>query len=697
MPQNKLTLHDFSQLKTIPTVYHNDKTFAVPGTSDILATANDSIMEIHQASLLTDFDVSLFKAGKHFKLYEKLGSHIVRCNGTMGVLFAVWAPTATKIAVIGDFNGWKVESNPMNPRWDSSGIWEVFIPNIGQGTIYKYALTAADGRLLEKTDPFAFHWETPPKTASIVWHLKYEWQDKKWVNHQRDTAGQPKPMSVYEMHLASWKRKGFEGNRSLTYREMADELIPHMKATGFTHVELMPVMEHPYEPSWGYQVLGYFAPTSRFGTPQDFMYLVDKLHEAEIGVLLDWVPSHFPMDAHGLYDFDGTHLYEHADNRLGYHPDWKSAIFNYGRNEVRAFLISSAMFWIDRYHADGLRVDAVASMLYLDYSRKADEWIPNIFGGNHNLEAISLIRELNEAIKAEFPHIANIAEESTAFAGVSRPVWTGGLGFDQKWMMGWMHDTLKYMKHDPIHRKFHQDAITFSLAYAFTENFMLPLSHDEVVYGKGSLLERMPGDAWQKFANLRMMFGYMWTHPGTKLLFMGGEFGQGGEWNFQQQLDWWLLDSKHHAGIQTFIHDLNHLYKTKPALYERAFQGDGFQWIAYDDSTNCVMSYVRYGEGDAAPILTVMNMTPVVRYNYNIGVPKAGLWAEVLNSDDAQYGGSGVLNGNVRSLEKAQHGQNQCISLTLAPLSTMIFEWKGAVATSKPAALKQKDTRKISK
>jgi 1,4-alpha-glucan branching enzyme len=639
-------------------------------------------------SLFTDFDISLFKAGKHYKIYEKLGSHIVKNDdGTEGVYFAVWAPNARQVSVIGGFNFWNKISNVMHAQRDYTGIWEIFIPNIKQGEAYKYCIWAADGRLLEKTDPFAFLWEIPPRTASIVWDIRgFEWNDGEWLAERKKRAAKPQPMTVYEVHAGSWMRKGFEGNRSLTYREMIDEMVPYVADLGFTHIEFMPIMEHPYEPSWGYQTLGYFAPSSRFGTPQDFMALVEAFHKAGVGVLLDWVPSHFPMDAHGIYDFDGTHLYEHADPRLGYHPDWKSAIYNYGRNEVRNFLISSAMFWMDIYHADGLRVDAVASMLYLDYSRKEGEWIPNVYGGRENLEAIAFLREFNETIYGNFPDAVTIAEESTAFPGVSKPSWMGGLGFGQKWMMGWMHDTLNYMGRSPLYRRWHQNEITFSIAYGFSENFMLPLSHDEVVYGKGSLLTRMPGDEWQKFANLRMMFGYMFTHPGTRLVFMGGEFGQGGEWAFEGQLDWWLLDSPLHKGVQNVMRDLNNLNKNYPAIYEKGFSHEGFEWVAYDDAENSVISYIRKGNDVEKSLLVVINMTPEVRHGYEIGVNLAGVWQEVLNTDAAKYGGSGTHNaGKLKTHSSEKHGRTQSLHLTLAPLAAMIFDCVEVVKPAKKA------------
>ncbi|MBL7817218.1 MAG: 1,4-alpha-glucan branching protein GlgB [Saprospiraceae bacterium] len=642
-------------------------------------------------SLFTDFDIYLFKSGKLFRAYEKLGSHIVKNDeGTEGVFFAVWAPNARQVSVIGSFNYWNKTTHIAQSRWDGSGIWEVFIPEAQKGDIYKYCIWTNDGRLLEKTDPYAFMWETPPQTASIVWDLDFEWHDSEWQEKQLAKAGKPQPMTVYEVHAGSWKRNSYEGNRSLTYREMAEHLVPYVAEMGFTHIEFMPIMEHPYEPSWGYQTLGYFAPSSRFGTPQDFMHLVEAFHKAGVGVILDWVPSHFPMDAHGLYDFDGTHLYEHADPRLGYHPDWKSAIYNYNRNEVRCFLISSALFWMDKFHADGLRVDAVASMLYLDYSRKEGEWIPNHFGGRENLEAIAFLKEFNETVFTNYPAAVTIAEESTAFPMVSRPTWMGGLGFSQKWMMGWMHDTLNFFKRPPIYRKWHQNEITFSIVYGFSENFMLPLSHDEVVYGKGSLLTRMPGDEWQQFANLRLMFGYMFTHPGTRLVFMGGEFGQGGEWAFERQLDWWLLDSPNHKGIQTLMKDLNGLNKSEPAIYERAFDSDGFAWVSYDDTQNSVIAYLRKANDDSQDILVVCNMTPQVVNSYELGVPKGGKWVELLNTDATQYGGSNVLNeGTLKTKKGEKHGHTQYLNVTLAPLATMVFKCR---EVEKPKKMSKKTT-----
>ena len=625
-------------------------------------------------SLLTDYDTNLFKAGKYFKAYEKLGSHIIEVDGQWGTYFAVWAPNAERVAVMGNFNGWNRTSHPLSARWDQSGIWEGFVPGIGRGELYKYAILAKDGRALEKGDPFALFWEIPPNTASIVWDLEYEWQDQDWLKKRKDVAGLDKPYSVYECHIGSWRKKA-GGVESLSYREMADELVNYVKDMGFTHIEFMPVMEHPYFPSWGYQITGYFAPTSRFGLPEDFMYLVDKFHQEGIGVLLDWVPSHFPNDAHGLADFDGTHLYDHADPRQGFHSDWKSCIFNYGRNEVRSFLISNALFWLKQYHIDGLRVDAVASMLYLDYSREEGQWIPNKYGGNENLEAISFLKEFNEAVYRECPDAVTIAEESTSWSGVSRPTYTGGLGFGQKWMMGWMHDTLNYFKKDPVHRRYHHNEITFSLVYAFTENFQLPLSHDEVVHGKGAIITRMPGDEWQRFANLRLLYGYMYTHPGTQLLFMGGEYGQTSEWSLENGLEWGLLEHDYHKGVQSWVKELNHYYRKTTALYEKQFDQDGFEWIDLGDHQNSVLSFIRKGEDSEKPLIVICNYTPVVREGYKVGVPFKGTYKEVLNSNNEIYGGSGDHTGNkLKSTQGTWHGRPHFLQLTLPPLSVVVLE-----------------------
>jgi 1,4-alpha-glucan branching enzyme len=638
-------------------------------------------------SLFTDYDINLFRAGKNFRVYDKLGSHVIEVDGQRGTYFAVWAPSARSVSVIGDFNGWDRGQHPLNARWDSSGIWEGFVPDVKSGTIYKYAVEGPNGEQLEKGDPYARLWETPPKTASIVWDTYYEWEDADWMQDRYQHNAIDRPYSVYEVHLGSWKKN--EKNESLSYRELATELVDYVKQMNYTHVEFLPVMEHPYFPSWGYQITGYFAPSSRFGGPQDFMYLVDKLHAAGIGVILDWVPSHFPNDAHGLAQFDGTHLYDHADPRKGFHPDWKSAIFNYGRNEVRSFLISNALFWLDRYHIDGLRVDAVASMLYLDYSRKEGEWIPNQYGGNENLEAIDFIREFNEAVYRDFPDTMTIAEESTAFSGVSRPTYIGGLGFGQKWMMGWMHDTLNYFKNDPVHRSYHHGELTFSLVYAFSENFMLPLSHDEVVHGKGPLIDRMPGDEWQRFANMRLLYGYMMTHPGSKLNFMGGEFGQTTEWSIEKGIDWSLIQYKPHSTLQALVAKLNELYKTTPALYEYAYDPKGFEWIDIGDHQNSVLSYLRRGKEERDVVIVVHNFTPAVRHHYRVGVPYAGDYEVLVNSDDEQFGGTGNYGqGTVSSAPSEWNGRPNHIELTLPPLASLLFRFKDAGEKKTPGQKK---------
>ncbi len=624
-------------------------------------------------SLFSDFDIELFKAGKHFKLYEKLGSHPMELNGQKGTYFAVWAPTAKSVSVVGDFNNWQGKSHELYVRWDASGVWEGFIPDIGPGTLYKYNIISNNfGIVTEKADPYARLCEQPPKTASVVWEGEYAWNDGNWMDSREGKNALDKPYSVYEVHLGSWKRD--KNNEFLGYKELAEELVAYVKEMGFTHVEFMPIMEFPYDPSWGYQLTGYFAPSSRFGSPEEFKLLVDKLHQADIGVILDWVPSHFPEDAHGLGFFDGSHLYEHPDRRKGYHPDWKSLIFNYGRNEVRAFLISNALFWLDQFHIDGLRVDAVASMLYLDYSREEGEWEPNIYGNNENLEAISFIREMNETVYGNFPGVQTIAEESTAFSMVSKPVNMGGLGFGMKWMMGWMHDTLEYFKKEPIYRKHHQNDLTFSMTYAFTENFMLPFSHDEVVYGKKSLLYKMPGDEWQRFANLRLLYGYMFTHPGTNLIFMGGEFGQSSEWNYNQSLDWHLIQYDFHSGIQELIKDLNSIYKSHPALYEKQFSSEGFQWIDYGDADNSVLTYIRKGFNREDDLIVVANFTPVPREKYRIGVPKTGDLHQVFNSDAKKYGGAGSADITVSTEKEAWHGFEDSIEITIPPLGIIILK-----------------------
>ncbi|MGV8880220.1 MAG: 1,4-alpha-glucan branching protein GlgB [Sphingobacteriaceae bacterium] len=626
-------------------------------------------------SRFTDFDIGLFKSGKHFKLYEKLGSHVVEHESLVGTYFAVWAPNAKYVSVIGNFNGWNKGGHALYLRWDGSGIWEGFIPNVGHGETYKYFIQASSGEELEKGDPFALRSEEPPRTASLVWDTFYEWKDQEWMKNRMEHNGLNKPFSVYEVHFGSWARSMEDPDTFYSYREMADKLVPYVLELGFTHVEFMPLMEHPYYPSWGYQIVGYFAATTRYGSPQDLMYLIEKFHEAGIGVLLDWVPSHFPGDAHGLYRFDGTHLYEHADLKKGFHPDWKSYIFNYGRNEVRAFIISNAMFWLSRFHADGLRVDAVASMLYLDYSRNHGEWDSNQFGGNENLEAISLLKELNETVYGEFPDVQLIAEESTSFTGVSRPVYTGGLGFGMKWMMGWMNDTIKYFERNPLFRKFHHQQITFSTVYAFTENFMLPFSHDEVVHGKGSMLNKMPGDEWQKFANLRLLYSYMFTHSGTKLLFMGCEFGQSSEWNFKYSLDWHLMEFAPHQGMKELVKALNHLYRSEPALYEKSFESDGFEWIDGGNAADSILVYSRKGNDPKDDLIIVLNMTPVTRHHYRTGVPHDGKWKEIFNSNSEEYWGSGSGNPEAVTSETTYwHGKDQSITLTIPPLGAIVLK-----------------------
>jgi len=637
---------------------------------------------VYVHSLFSEFDIDLFKAGKHFRLYEKLGSHPMTLEGEKGTYFAVWAPSAKSVSVVGDFNYWLEGDHKLNVRWDGSGIWEGFIPGVMPGAIYKYKIQSNHNDVkTEKADPFARRAEHPPKTASVVYAADYKWKDKKWMSSRAKYNALDTAFSVYEVHLGSWRKTG-EENRSLSYTELADELVAYVKKMEFTHVEFMPIMEYPYDPSWGYQLTGYFAPTSRFGYPEEFMLLVDKLHQAGIGVILDWVPSHFPEDAHGLGNFDGSHLYEHPDPRKGWHPDWKSLIFNYGRNEVRAFLISNALFWLDQYHIDGLRVDAVASMLYLDYSREDGEWEPNQFGGRENLDAISFLEELNKTVYKNYPDVQTIAEESTSYTGVSKPVFLGGLGFGMKWMMGWMHDTLEYFKKEPVHRKYHQNDITFSMTYAFSENFMLPLSHDEVVYGKRSLFDRMPGPEWERFANLRLMFGYMFTHPGTKLIFQGGEFGQSAEWNFQESLDWHLLQYDFHTGIQECVKDLNKLYKSQPALYERQFRPEGFEWIEWADGENSVLSYLRKGYDAESAVLVICNFTPVPRENYKVGVPEAFTKAntkvkELFNSNEKKYGGSGdFISKKVKVEATPWNGREHSITLDLAPLAVMVFGLK---------------------
>lgn len=632
----------------------------------------------YDVSLLTDTDLFLFNEGTHYRLYEKLGAHSITVDGTEGTYFAVWAPDAEQVLVTGEFNGWNKSSHPLRPR-GSSGIWEGYIASAPLGSLYKYHIISRhNGFRMDKTDPFAFFNEVPPKTASITWDLAYKWNDRDWMKTRARHNKLDAPISVYEVHMGSWKRIPEQGARSLNYQEAAHELARYVKEAGFTHVEFLPVMEHPFYGSWGYQSTGYFSPTSRYGAPQHFMYLMDHLHQEGIGVILDWVPSHFPCDDHGLGFFDGSHLYEHADPRKGFHPDWASYIFNYGRNEVRSFLLSSAFFWLDKYHVDGLRVDAVASMLYLDYSREDGHWLPNEFGSNHNLQAISFLKHLNEEIYKNYPDTQMIAEESTDWSMVSRPTFAGGLGFGMKWDMGWMHDTLVYITKDPIHRQHHHNELTFRMLYAFTENFILPLSHDEVVHGKGSLLNKMPGDTWQKFANLRLLLGYMYSQVGKKLLFMGGEFGQYREWQHEESLDWHLLAFHPHAGVKKWVQDLNHLYRNEPALYELDFQPAGFEWIDCHNAADSVVSFIRRGKTTGAIILCVCNFTPVTRFNYRIGVPRDGFWREVLNSDAKEYWGSGQGNfGGVHTEPIAWNSRPHSLNLTIPPLAVTLFKSEG--------------------
>jgi len=627
-------------------------------------------------SLLTDHDIYLFKEGNHFTLYEKLGSHLMIVDGTTGTLFAVWAPNAARVSVVGDFNGWNKTTHHLSVRHDGSGIWEGFIPGVVQGALYKYHIVSRHrSHEAEKGDPFAFSWETPPRTSSMVWDLTHDWDDHAWMKDRHTKNSLQSPFSVYELHFGSWRRVPEDNNRSLTYQEMANYLPAYLKDTGFTHVEFMPMMEHPFYGSWGYQVTGYFASTSRYGTPQDFMYLIERLHQEGIGVILDWVPSHFPDDAHGLVYFDGTHLYEHEDPRKGFHPEWKSCIFNHGRYEVRNFLISSALFWLDKYHADGLRIDAVASMLYLDYARKEGEWVPNIYGGRENLDAIDFLRSLNREVYRAFPDVQAIAEESTSWPMVSRPAHVGGLGFGMKWNMGWMHDALDYFSEDPVFRKYHQNLMTFSIWYAFTENFMLPLSHDEVVYGKGALAGKMPGNHRQKLANLRLLFGYQYTHPGKKLLFMGGELAQWAEWDHEKSIEWHLLQFQSHHGVWKWVRDLNHLYRNELALHQLDFDPHGFEWIDFSNSEQSVMSYLRKGRSDRDMVLVVCNFTPIPRFNYRIGVPVGGFWREMLNSDAGEYGGDGMGNfGGVEAEQIPCHGRGHSLVLTLPPLGIVVFK-----------------------
>ncbi len=627
--------------------------------------------------ILGEMDIYLLGEGSHRRLFECLGAHPMTVDGVDGVAFAVWAPNASRVSIVGDFNQWDGRRHPMRKRVEA-GVWELFLPGVAKGAIYKFELLAADGRLLPlKADPIGFAHEVPPATGSRVHGLpRYTWSDHDWMANRKARQALDAPVSIYEVHLESWRRK--EGNAPLSYDELGDQLVTYARNMGFTHIECLPVSEHPFSGSWGYQPIGLFAPTSRFGSPEEFAGFVDKAHQAGLGVIVDWVPAHFPTDAHGLARFDGTALYEHEDPRLGFHRDWNTLIYNFGRTEVRNILIANALFWTEYFHIDGLRVDAVASMLYLDYSREPGEWIPNIHGGRENLEAVAFLREMNTRIFGDHPGATTIAEESTAWPQVSRPVDTGGLGFGYKWNMGWMHDTLDYMSHEPVHRKYHHHEMTFGIHYGFTENFVLPLSHDEVVHGKGSLFGRMSGDRWQKFANLRAYFAFMWTHPGKKLLFMGGEFAQEAEWNHDQSLDWYILEYPDHRGVQQLVRDLNHLYREIPALHVKDAERSGFDWLDWQDADNSIFAFVRYGGDGDAPVVVVSNMTPVVREGYRLGVPRAGWWRERLNTDSDIYGGSNVGNaGGVQSEAVEAHGQSASVLLNLPPLATVIFEHVG--------------------
>jgi len=624
--------------------------------------------------VLGDLDMHLLAEGTHLRNYERLGAHVREIDGVAGTAFAVWAPNARRVSVLGDFSGWDGRRLPMRKRHEA-GVWELFVPGVAPGNAYKYEILGEAGNLLPlKADPFAFQAEFPPRTASVVTRpSEHRWADEGWRHRQALADHRAEPISIYEVHLPSWRRA--EGNRYLSYRELADQLVAYAKDMGFTHLELLPITEYPFDGSWGYQPVGMYAPTSRMGEPDDLRAFVDRCHEAGIGVLMDWVPGHFPTDPHGLGLFDGTHLYEHADPRQGFHQDWNTLIYNYGRREVQNFLLGSALYWLDQFHFDGLRVDAVASMLYLDYSRKAGEWVPNRYGGNENLEAIDFLRRMNELCYGQHPGTMTMAEESTAWPGVSRPVYLGGLGFGFKWNMGWMHDTLLYMSKDPIHRRYHHHNLTFGLIYAFSENFVLPLSHDEVVHGKGSLLGKMPGDRWQKFANLRAYYGFMWTHPGKKLLFMGGEFAQEREWNHDRSLDWHLLDDPLHKGMQALVRDLNHLYRGLPALHEQDCDPAGFEWIEANDSDNSVLAYLRRGRNGKGLAVVVCNFTPIPRIDYRLGVPEAGRYVERLNTDAGLYGGSDVGNAGGVVAEPAEcHGRPHSLRITLPPLGTLVFE-----------------------
>lgn len=643
----------------------------------IAAPPIDTSKPVWIYSLFTDYDIDLFSVGKHFRLYQKLGSHLLTIDKTNGTYFAVWAPNAKKVGVVGTFNDWNITAHPLHKRQDKSGIWEGFIPNIVKGEIYKYFVNGFDDSEHLKGDPYARKWEHPPQTASVVWDTDYEWKDKSWLAKRAKINTLNQPISVYELHLGSWERDPENPKRVLNAREVAERLVPYVREMGFTHVELMPVMEFPYFPSWGYQITGYFGASSRYGSPQDLMFLIDALHKADIAVILDWVPSHFPGDRHGLYEFDGTHLYEHADMRKGFHPDWKSYIFNYDRNEVRSFLISNAIFWLDQYHADGLRVDAVASMLYFNFSREDADAATNEYGGMENLGAIQFLQDLNVAVYGNFDGVQTIAEESSTYPGVTHPVHSGGLGFGMKWMMGWMNDTLKYFKINTLERKHYHHQLSFSLTYAFQENFMLPFSHDEVVHGKSPMLYKMPGDDWQKFANLRALYGYMFTHPGAKLLFMGNEFGDTSEWNFNQSLDWHLLQYPGHKGMQETVKALNFLYRKEPALYHFNFSHEGFEWLDADNTNESVYVFMRKGPKAKDTLIIAINLTPVVREHYRIGVPFKTKWKEIFNTDDIVYYGSGINNrGDISTNKEGHNNQEYSINITLPPLAVIIFKSK---------------------
>ena len=630
--------------------------------------------------LLTEFDLYLMGEGRHYDAYEKLGAHIKTIDGIVGVHFAVWAPSARRVSVVGNFNRWDGRVNPLRYR-GSSGIWELFVPELGPGTIYKYEIVGPNDVVLPlKADPYAFASELRPNNGSVVAQIDtHHWSDSDWMQRRAQKNWFESPVTVYEVHLGSWRRIPEDNHRWLTYRELADQLIPYVKDLGYSHIELLPVMEHPYDGSWGYQTLGYFAATSRYGSPADFMEFIDLCHHAGLGVFLDWTPAHFPRDAHGLANFDGSHLYEHADPRQGSHPDWGTLVYNYGRNEVQNYLISNALFWLDKFHIDGLRVDAVASMLYLDYSRKHGEWIPNRYGGRENLEAIDFFKRLNEVAHLRFPGVLTIAEESTSWPSVSRPTYLGGLGFSLKWNMGWMNDTLSYFSKDPVYRRYEHNKLTFSLLYAFSENFMLPFSHDEVVHGKNSLLHKMPGDMWQQFANLRLLYAYQYAHPGKKLLFMGQEFAQRSEWNEARSLDWHLLQHESHRGVQRLVRDLNALLNSEPALHQVDFDWQGFEWIDANDSDNSVYSFIRRGKDPDDLIVSILNATPVVRYGYRIGVPRPGHYTEILNTDAAIYGGSNVGNlGGMNADEHAWMGRRHSLPVTLPPLAAIFLKWHRA-------------------